>query len=81
MRRGLLIEVVVPMLALKALAVAQEAQQQQPVRRADGGASGAKQVFTATDLSISEPEPSYFQIPTDYKVVDRREEENQQTNR
>jgi len=40
-----------------------------------------KQVFTATDLSISEPEPSYFQIPTDYKVVDRREEENQQTNR
>ena len=35
-----------------------------------------KQVFTVNGLSISEPEPGYFQVPTDYKVVDRREEEN-----
>jgi hypothetical protein len=35
-----------------------------------------KQVFTVKDLSISEPEPSYFQVPVDYKVVDRRAEEN-----
>jgi hypothetical protein len=34
-----------------------------------------KQVFTVKDLSISEPEPSYFQVPVDYKVVDRRNEE------
>jgi len=39
-----------------------------------------KQVFTANNLSISEPEPSYFQVPADYKVVDRREEEKQQSN-
>ncbi len=39
-----------------------------------------KQVFTASNLSISEPEPGYFQVPTDYKVVDRREEENQDPN-
>ena len=35
-----------------------------------------KQVFTVEDLSISQPEPSYFQVPVDYKVVDRRDEEN-----
>jgi len=35
-----------------------------------------KQVFTVQDLSISEPEPTYFEVPTDYKVVDRRGEEN-----
>ena len=35
-----------------------------------------KQVFTVEDLTISEPEPGYFQVPTDYKVVDRRNEEN-----
>jgi hypothetical protein len=40
MRRGLQIVVVVHMLAFTALALAQEAQQQQPVRRADGGSSG-----------------------------------------
>src|ERR1700686_571327 len=40
MRRSLGIVVAIPMVALTALAVAQEAQQQQPVRRADGGASG-----------------------------------------
>jgi hypothetical protein len=34
-----------------------------------------KQVFTDKDLSISEPEPRYFQVPLDYKVVDRRDEE------
>ena len=36
-----------------------------------------RQVFTANNLSISEPEPRYLQVPTDYKIVDRREEENQ----
>ena len=41
----------------------------------DNPVSG-KQVFTVKDLSISEPDPSYFQAPADYKVVDRREEEN-----
>jgi hypothetical protein len=35
-----------------------------------------KQVFTVKDLSISEPDPNYFQVPADYKVVDRRDEEN-----
>jgi len=35
-----------------------------------------KQVFTVKSLSISEPEPSYFQVPVDYKVVDRRDEED-----
>ena len=35
-----------------------------------------KQVFTAKDLSVSEPEPHFFQVPTDYKIVDRRTEGN-----
>ena len=35
-----------------------------------------KQVFTVKDLSISEPEPGYFQAPVDYKVVDRRHEKD-----
>ena len=35
-----------------------------------------KQVFTAKDLSVSEPEPHFFQVPTDYKIVDRRNEGN-----
>jgi len=35
-----------------------------------------KQIFTVKDLSISEPGPGYFQVPVDYKVVDRRDEEN-----
>jgi len=41
----------------------------------DSPTSG-KQVFTVRDLSISEPDPSYFQVPADYKVIDRRDEEN-----
>lgn len=32
------------------------------------------QVFTVKDLSTSEPEPRFFEIPGDYKVVDRRSE-------
>jgi len=45
------------------------------ISNVDNPISG-KQVFTVKDLSISEPDPSYFQVPADYKVVDRREEEN-----
>jgi hypothetical protein len=33
-----------------------------------------KQVFTVKDLSTSEPDLSYFEIPPDYKVVDHRTE-------
>jgi len=33
-----------------------------------------KQVFTVKDLTTSEPEPHFFEIPGDYKVVDRRSE-------
>jgi hypothetical protein len=33
-----------------------------------------KQVFTVKDLSTSEPELSYFEIPEGYKVVDHRTE-------
>jgi hypothetical protein len=33
-----------------------------------------KQVFTAKELSMSEPELSYFEIPEGYKVVDHRAE-------
>jgi hypothetical protein len=32
-----------------------------------------KQVFTVKELSTSEPEPSYFQVPEGYRVVDHRE--------
>jgi len=31
-----------------------------------------KQVFTVTDFSTSEPEPSFFQPPAGYKLVDKR---------
>jgi hypothetical protein len=31
-----------------------------------------KQVFTVKELSTSEPDPALFQVPDDYKVVDRR---------
>jgi hypothetical protein len=31
-----------------------------------------KQVFTVKELSTSEPDPSYFEIPEGYRVVDRR---------
>ncbi len=31
-----------------------------------------KQVFTVKELSTSEPEPSYFEVPEGYRVVDRR---------
>lgn len=33
-----------------------------------------KQVFTVKELSTSEPEPSFFEVPGDYKVVDRMNE-------
>jgi hypothetical protein len=33
-----------------------------------------RQVFTVKNLSTSEPEPSFFEIPGDYKVIDRRSE-------
>lgn len=31
-----------------------------------------KQVFTASDVSMSEPDPALFEVPAGYKVVDRR---------
>jgi len=34
-----------------------------------------KQVFTAKDLSTSEPDPSFFNVPEGYKVVDRLKEQ------
>jgi hypothetical protein len=33
-----------------------------------------KQVFTAKEVSTAEPETSFFAIPSDYKIVDRRNE-------
>lgn len=30
------------------------------------------QTFTVTEVSLSEPDPKYFQVPTGYKVVDMR---------
>lgn len=35
-----------------------------------------KQVFTVKELSTSEPEPSFFDVPTDYRIVDRKNEQN-----
>jgi hypothetical protein len=35
-----------------------------------------KQVFTVKELSTSEPDPSFFDVPADYKVVDRQDEKN-----
>ncbi|MDR3726633.1 MAG: hypothetical protein P4K86_06285 [Terracidiphilus sp.] len=35
-----------------------------------------KQVFTVKDLSISEPEPNYFEVPAEYKIVDRLNEKD-----
>jgi hypothetical protein len=35
-----------------------------------------KQVFTVKELSTSEPDPSFFEVPADYKVVDRLNEKN-----
>jgi hypothetical protein len=35
-----------------------------------------KQVFTAKDISTAEPDPSFFEVPSDYKVVDRLNEQN-----
>jgi hypothetical protein len=33
-----------------------------------------KQVFTVKELSTSEPDPAFFNVPEEYKVVDRRHE-------
>ncbi len=35
-----------------------------------------KQVFTAKELSTAEPDPSLFDVPADYKVVDRLNDRN-----
>jgi hypothetical protein len=35
-----------------------------------------KQLFTVKDLSTSEPEPSFFEVPADYKIVDRLNEKD-----
>jgi hypothetical protein len=39
-----------------------------------------KQVFTAKDVSISEPDLSFFAIPAGYKVVDHRNENSTPNN-
>ena len=33
-----------------------------------------KQLFRVKELSTSEPEPSFFEVPADYKIVDRQNE-------
>lgn len=33
-----------------------------------------KQVFTVKELSTAEPDPSFFEVPADYKVIDRLNE-------
>jgi hypothetical protein len=33
-----------------------------------------KQFFTAKELSTAEPDPSFFEVPADYKIVDRQNE-------
>jgi hypothetical protein len=35
-----------------------------------------KQVFTVKELSTSEPEPGFFEVPGEYKIVDRMNEQN-----
>jgi hypothetical protein len=35
-----------------------------------------KQVFTVKDLSTSEPEPSFFEVPAEYKISDHMNEQN-----
>lgn len=35
-----------------------------------------KQVFTAKEISTAEPDAGFFNVPADYKVVDRRNESN-----
>lgn len=35
-----------------------------------------KQLFTVKDLSTSEPEPSFFEVPSEYKIVDRLNEKD-----
>jgi hypothetical protein len=34
-----------------------------------------KQIFTARDISTSEPDSTFFEIPGDYKIVDRQNEQ------
>jgi hypothetical protein len=33
-----------------------------------------KQVFTAKEISTAEPDPSFFEVPADYKIIDRLNE-------
>lgn len=37
----------------------------------DAPATG-KQVFTVKDLITAEPDPKFFDVPSDYKIVDHR---------
>jgi hypothetical protein len=39
------------------------------VSAVDAPQSG-KQVFTAREISTAEPEPTFFEIPADFKIVD-----------
>jgi len=38
-----------------------------------------RQVFTVRELSTSEPDPAFFQVPAGYKVVDHREDPDRPT--
>ena len=42
------------------------------ISKVDNPQSG-KQLFTVTDLTTSEPDPKFFQVPEGYKVIDRRQ--------
>lgn len=33
-----------------------------------------KQVFTVKDLTTSEPDPKFFELPEGYKVIDQRKQ-------
>lgn len=41
----------------------------------DAPATG-KQVFTTKDLITAEPDPKFFEVPSDYQIVDHRKETN-----
>lgn len=40
--------------------------------------SSGRQVFRVTELTTSEPDAAYFEVPAEYKVVDRRTEETKE---
>lgn len=49
------------------------------ISKVDSPTSG-KQVFTATTLTTSEPDPKFFEIPEGYKIIDHRKPESSGSN-